>query len=53
MTIYICYEVNFNYCNEFQHVVKVVDSEEKALEWVSEVEPAETEWREYECFKVE
>ena len=35
MTIYICYEVNFNYCNEFQHVVKVVDSEEKALEWVT------------------
>lgn len=57
MNVYICYEVVYNPgSTDIIFLEKVVDSEEKALEWVSEAEPTTTswpEWRKYECFKVE
>lgn len=50
MTVWVCYDVCYNYDNTFRYVAKVVDSLDKALKFVSEVGPTETDWREFEEF---
>ena len=53
MKVYLCYNCYYNYCDEFNSVVKIVDCEEKALIWKEEFKATETEWREYEEREVE
>ena len=53
MQVWIGYECYYNYCDEFRSVAKVFDDEVKALLWKEEVQPTETEYRQYEEVKVE
>ena len=53
MTVWIGYEVYYNYCDEWHSVVKVFDDEIKALIWKEEFKSTETEWRTYQEFKIE
>lgn len=47
MVVYLCYDCSYNGCDEWKTVVKVVATELQAIEWVTEVEEKEHEWREY------
>ena len=53
MKVYVCYEYYFDFCNEFKSVVKIVDTEAKALEWVDAFTPTENECRFYQECDVE
>lgn len=53
MKVYLCIEVYYNYCDEFQYVVKVVDDEVKALVWKEDFTPTDTEWRNYTEYDLE
>lgn len=53
MTVWIGYQVYYNYADQFETVVKVFDSEEKAFAWRSEFKETCTDWREYERMEVE
>ena len=57
MKVFLCYECYYNYCDEFRSLAKIVDSEEKALEWVLEwkrgLDENETQCRTFEQKEVE
>ena len=53
MTVWIGYQVYYNYADQFDTVVKVFDSEEKAIAWKSEFKETRTDWREYEKMEIE
>lgn len=45
--VYLCYECDYNGCDVFKNIVKIVDEGEKAVEWCMEIEHTEYNWREY------
>jgi hypothetical protein len=51
--VYLCYECDYNGCDVFKNIVKIVDDETKALVWKEEVEPTDDFWREYKEYEVE
>jgi hypothetical protein len=51
--VYLGYECYYDYCEIWRSTVKVFDCEVKALIWKEDFKDTETEWREYEEFKVE
>ena len=57
MKVFLCYECYYDCCDEFRSLAKIVDSEEKALEWVLEwkrgLDENETQCRTFEQKDVE
>jgi CRISPR/Cas system-associated protein Cas5 (RAMP superfamily) len=45
MIVYACFEVYFDYCNQYDSLHKIVASEQDAKDWVAEFVPTKTEWR--------
>lgn len=50
--VWILKECYFNYCDCFETVRGIVDSEEEALVWKEAIPHTETEFREYEKFTI-
>ena len=53
MTIYLCYECYYDFCDVWRVATKAVDDEVKALVWKDESPITETTWREYEKMELE
>lgn len=51
--VWIGFKCYYDYCNTWEVVEKVFDDEVKALIWQEEFKSTDTEWREYNKFKVE
>ena len=45
--VFICYQCYYNFCDCFKTITKVFLNEIDAMNWVTELDPNETEWREY------
>ena len=52
MIVYACFEVYFDYCNQYDSLHKIVASEQDPKDWVAEFVPTQTEWRTYHQFQV-
>ena len=53
MYVYICYQCYYDYCDQWDTVIKIVDTEEKAEAWVESFASTTRNWRKYEEMKVE
>lgn len=53
MKAFLCYSNYYDYCNVHRDVEKVVDTEEKAIEWELSREATEQEWNSYVEWEVE
>jgi len=47
MKVYCCYEHYYDNCEVWDNLVRIFDSESKALDWKNEIIPTDKEWREY------
>lgn len=45
--LYICFDVYYDYCNEYERFAWVTDSEAQAKYWVASFDDNDTEWRTY------
>jgi hypothetical protein len=53
MTVYLCYDCTYNYCDVFESVQKCFRHEGLARLWQEEITETETHWRRYEAVEVE
>jgi hypothetical protein len=52
MIVYVCYDCSYNGADQWRHLIHIFDNEQKAIDWVCELEATEYDWREYEAEKV-
>jgi hypothetical protein len=53
MKVYVGYQCEYDYCNEWRDAVKVFSSIEKAEVWKKEFKSTRTEWRSYTEMDIE